>query len=87
VERQAQRGASADVVLNGGRLNAGRSTLCRETQAHTLPSGPIETIKPSRSSKLEPFQEHLVVLSFRESRLFITNPFCVPSAREFHCDL
>jgi len=38
-------------------------------QAHTLPAGPIDTIKPRRSSKLEPFQKHLVVLSFREADL------------------
>jgi hypothetical protein len=69
VGRQAEvAGASADEVLkHGGRLNVGRSTLCRETQAHTLPAGPIEANKPSRSSKLEPFQKHLVVLSFREA--------------------
>jgi hypothetical protein len=29
---------------HGGRLKVGRSTLCRETQAHTLPAGPIERI-------------------------------------------
>jgi hypothetical protein len=55
-----------EVLKHGGRLNAGRSALCRETQAHTLPAGPIETIKPSRSSKLEPFQKQLVVLNFWE---------------------
>jgi len=42
-------------------------------QVHPLPAGPIETIKPSRSSKLEVFQKHLVVLSFREAD-FIPNP-------------
>ena len=43
--RQAESGhAVAEAVLNSGRLNVGRLTLCRETQAHTLPAGPIERI-------------------------------------------
>ena len=42
-------------------------------QVHPLPAGLIETIKPSRSAKLEPFQKHLVVLSSREAD--IPNPF------------
>jgi hypothetical protein len=28
-------------LMYGGRLNVGRSALCREMQAHTLPAGPI----------------------------------------------
>jgi hypothetical protein len=65
---QVRYAAVADEVLkHGGRLKVGRRSLWSEMQLQTLPAGPTETIKPSRSSKLEPFQKHLVVLSFREA--------------------
>ena len=38
--------ATTDAILNGGRLKVGRSTLCRETQAHILPAGPIQAHLP-----------------------------------------
>jgi hypothetical protein len=38
-------------------------------QLQTLPAGPIETVKPSRGSKPEPFPKKLVVLNFREGDL------------------
>jgi hypothetical protein len=45
----------ADEILKyGGRLNAGRSALCRETQAHTLPAGPIDPSFPLKQLHFSP---------------------------------
>ena len=46
---RARHAAVADEVLkHGGRLNVGRSALCREMQVHTLPAGPIERISSGK---------------------------------------
>jgi hypothetical protein len=43
-------------MMYGGRLNVGRSALCREMQAHTLPAG---CLAPSTLPAARPGESHV----------------------------